>query len=974
MKSNSQEAKKTTKQRSNKGTKEAENMELKFLYTNADQFVNKRDDLLARIAGDEPDVILITEVIPKSQANPIPSALLSIDGYKPSFNFDPSSTNLGASGIRGVAIYSKTTLNAYEIDINVKDSADHIWIELPTSSQPLLVGCIYRSPSNDGDKDAAMKSATITAQVVKAAFEKNNNVVMAGDFNYKEIDWDNEHAPTNKEHQANFINALQECYMYQHVTEPTRFRSNETPNLLDLILSSEESMIKDLVYRPPLGESDHICLRFNVMCGKQEFATEDPKKRNFFKTDYAAVAEELRKYDWVSMLTGNFDDDYKLFFDILEQVMMKYTPLKTPRRKKKNLYMTRESRIMKNKKLRLWRKFLLTRSTYDHNNYIRCKNSFRALSRKLRRDFELEITKDMKEKPKHFWNYATSRLKTREKISSLAKPDGTTAKTAQDKAETLNNFFASVFTVEDLTNMPSPPTYVIDEVIYSILITPEVVQNKLKSLNPNKSPGHDNWHPHFLCQIADVICLPLSILYGKSLKEGSHATWRKAIIAAIYKKGKKSDPGNYRPVSLTSVISKIMESIVRDAVVEHLMKNNLFTNDQHGFVPGRNCITQLLVCLEEWTQMIEDGVCFDAIYTDFAKAFDSVPHERLFLKIESLGIKGDILSWLKSFLQGRTQCVNVDGACSSWQKVVSGIPQGSVIGPILFVIFINDMPDVIKHNFCKLFADDCKLYGEVTADGENLVQTDLTLLEEWSRIWQLPFNAKKCKSMHFGRKNPKRVYTLNGQELEQITSEKDLGVMVDDELKFHVHAAAATKKANQMLGVIKRTYRTRDAETMMTLYKSMVRPHLEYGNAIWGPIYMGDLKLIEGVQRRATKLIPHLKELPYEERLTALNLPSMEYRRKRGDMIQCFKIMNSLVRLEKEVLFTPIPSDNTRGHNQRVLRHKTHNATRAKSFSQRSIRNWNSLPKPVINAPSVDTFKNRLDEAWKDRAFKTSAA
>lgn len=928
--------------------------------------------MLARIADDEPDVILITEVIPKSQSNPIAPALLNLEGYKASFNFEPNTADLGSSGIRGVAIYSKISLNASDIDIKVEESSDHIWIELPTKDKPLLVGCIYRSPSYDMDKEGCMKSAISTSQLIKAAYERNNNVIMVGDFNYKEIDWDNEYAPPNKEHQSNFINALQECYLHQHVTEPTRFRVNETPNLLDLLLTSEESMIKDLSYQPPLGGSDHICLCFNVNCGIQENIKEEPDKRNFYKTDYTAIVKDLRKYEWVSLLNSNFQDDYKCFFDKLEEIMVNHTPLKSPTRKKKNLYMTRESSKMKNKKIRLWKRYMSTRSSYDRNNYVRCKNTFRALTRKLRRDFELAISKGMKEKPKLFWSYAKSRLKTKEQISSLTKPDGSTARTAEDKAEALNNFFASVFTVEDVENMPPAPTYVIDEVVYSIQITPDVVKKKLEALNPNKSPGHDKWHPYFLREIADAICIPLSILYSKSLKEGAHESWKKAIIAAIYKKGKKSDPGNYRPVSLTSVISKVMESIVRDAVVEHLIKNKLFTDDQHGFVPGRNCITQLLVCMEDWTKMIEDGDCFDVIYTDFSKAFDSVPHERLFLKMESLGIKGDILRWIRSFLCGRTQCVNVDGAHSSWKEVISGIPQGSVIGPILFVIFINDMPDAVIHNFCKLFADDCKLYGKVSANGENLVQTDLAFLEEWSRVWQLPFNAKKCKAMHFGHNNPKRTYTLNGQVLDPITSEKDLGVMVDDKLKFHVHTAAATKKANQVLGVIKRTYKTRDKETITTLYKSMVRPHLEYGNAIWGPCYMGDLKLVEGVQRRATKLIPQLYDIPYEDRLRFLKLPSMEYRRKRGDMIQCFKIMNGLVRMETKELFTPIPSSITRGHNKRVLRQKSNKAARAMSFSQRSIRDWNILPKSVIEAPSVNAFKNRLDIAWKDKVYRTS--
>ena len=227
--------------------------------------------------------------------------------------------------------------------------------------------------------------------------------------------------------------------------------------------------------------------------------------------------------------------------------------------------------------------------------------------------------------------------------------------------------------------------------------------------------------------------------------------------------------------------------------------------------------------------------------------------------------------------------------------------------------------------------------------------------------------------MHFGYNNPKREYTLNGQVLESTEAEKDLGVMVDDKLRFHIHTAFAVKKANQMLGVIKRTYVTRDAVTIPTLYKSMVRPHLEYGNAIWGPCYVGDSKSVEGVQRRATKLVSEVRDLCYEDRLEALKLPSMEYRRKRGDMIQCYKIMNGLVRIEAQDLFTRIPSINTRGHGQRVLRTKAHKATRIKSFSQRTIKSWNSLPIDVINAPSINAFKSRLDEAWKEKIYKTSA-
>ena len=194
----------------------------------------------------------------------------------------------------------------------------------------------------------------------------------------------------------------------------------------------------------------------------------------------------------------------------------------------------------------------------------------------------------------------------------LTRHDGSKASTPSDKAETLNNFFASIFTIEDLSNIPDMPSINVEVVLSDMDISPKTVRDKLKKLNQNKSPGHDNWHPYTLNELADVISVPLSILYNKSLREGAHKSWLKAVITPIFKKGKKDESSNYRPVSITSVISKIMESIVRDRIVEHLMKNSILANDQHGFVPGRHCITQILLCLEEWTSMVEKGEIFDA--------------------------------------------------------------------------------------------------------------------------------------------------------------------------------------------------------------------------------------------------------------------------------------------------------------------------------------------------------------------------
>ena len=268
-------------------------------------------------------------------------------------------------------------------------------------------------------------------------------------------------------------------------------------------------------------------------------------------------------------------------------------------------------------------------------------------------------------------------------------------------------------------------------------------------------------------------------------------------------------PENYRPISITSVISKLMESFVKDAIMDHLIKHKLLADDQNGFALGSNCITQLLLSLEEWTKLVEEGEAFDVIYTDFSKAFDSVTHKRLLIKLERIGITGDLLRWIRSFLRDRTQCVNVEGVLSGWKDVMSGVPQGSVIGQILFVIFINDMPEEVLKSLCKLFADDCKLYRAVTANDANDLQQNMCNLEAWSAKWQLPFNATKCKVLHSRANNLRHLYMLNNHTLESTKSEKDVGIIIDEDLKYHVHTTSAAKKANQVLGIIKKSYVTR---------------------------------------------------------------------------------------------------------------------------------------------------------------------
>ena len=309
-------------------------------------------------------------------------------------------------------------------------------------------------------------------------------------------------------------------------------------------------------------------------------------------------------------------------------------------------------------------------------------------------------------------------------------------------------------------------------------INVESVKLKLKSLNPNKSPGPDKISPRVLKELHNELALPLAYLFNLSLIEGKlPSAWKHAEVTAIFKKGNKSDPGNYRPVSITSIICRILESFIRDTIQIHMEKHNLYSKCQHGFRKRRSCTSQLLEVMEDFTSFMDNKQDFDVIYMDFKKAFDSVPHERLLVKLQGYGITGYLLQWIRSFLEGRTQKVKIGSQCSKISNVTSGIPQGSILGPILFTIFINDLPDTIK-SICKIFADDTKIYD--ISENCITIQNDLDSLQSWSKKWLLFFNNQKCKRLHHGRNNEKHEYHLennNGIDvLPEGDQEKDLGV------------------------------------------------------------------------------------------------------------------------------------------------------------------------------------------------------
>ena len=470
----------------------------------------------------------------------------------------------------------------------------------------------------------------------------------------------------------------------------------------------------------------------------------------------------------------------------------------------------------------------------------------------------------------------------------------------------------------------------------------------------------------------------LTLLFNKTiLDEKLPVSWKEAEVKPIFKKGCKATPGNYRPVSLTSIVCKLFEKFVRDALDKHLTSNNLLSPDQFGFCKGRSCTSQLLVTLQEWMSSLDSKVPVDAIYLDFRKAFDTVPHKRLINKLYGYGVRGHLLQWIKEFLTDRQQYVSVNGHCSGRVPVTSGVPQGSVLGPTLFIYFINDLPDVTCTK-TKIFADDTKAYTPInTEKDKDDLQTCINNLVSWSEKWLLNFNSQKCKVLHLGDNNPLYKYFITedgvNKELEVTTLEKDLGVYVDPELNFNDHINETTKKARKISALLLRTITYKSKDILIPLYKALVRPILEYANSVWCPYIRKHINSIERIQRNFTKRIHGLNELEYCERLKILKLPSLEFRRIRGDLIEAFKILhNKYDPTTTKPLLTldSSPKHSIRANDLKLIKYRTERKPYQMFFTNRIINIWNSLPDSIVNAPSINSFKNKIDDHLKEFSYK----
>ena len=425
---------------------------------------------------------------------------------------------------------------------------------------------------------------------------------------------------------------------------------------------------------------------------------------------------------------------------------------------------------------------------------------------------------------RQFYAYIKQRTKARPSIGPLKDKDGNTVSGDKEMAGILNDFFSSVFTRENKEQILEPKSMHFNNELSGVQVTVKKVKEKIGRLRRGVAAGPDNIGPTLLQELVIEVASPLASIMRKTLDGIIPADWRTANVCPIFKKGAKSSPGNYRPVSLTSVCCKMMESIIKDDIVRHLERNRLIKPSQHGFMRGRSCASNLLSFLEKITAAVDDWQAVKIIFLDFAKAFDKVPVERLLKKVWAHGIRGQLFRWIRGWLKDRQQRVVLNGEASLWELVLSGVPQGSVLGPLLFLIFINDL-DESGHaaEIILKFADDTKIAQPIrNKEDKRRLQSALDGLTDWADRWGMEFNVQKCKTMHVGHNNPRHEYSMGNSRLETTEEERDLGVIMSRKLKPGQQCAKAARMAQMVLGQIGRAFHLRDKHVFVKLYKTYV--------------------------------------------------------------------------------------------------------------------------------------------------------
>lgn len=867
---------------------------------------SKTNDFYLMTTSCDYDVIVLTETWLRGDVSNV-----ELSSNYNIFRCDRSSVTSQLQRGGGTLIAVKKSIFGENVQLERSESLEQVVVKVSSPSTSIYVCGIYLRPNSEPSKFVA-HSDCVEQIINKAAC--GDSVVIVGDYNLPHLLWSYDddvdcYLPTNASTEQELV--FVENMISSGLQQICNIR-NSNGRLLDLafvkncdveLFEAPSSILPTDRHHNPFVlrlTTQSASESLNIIPTDQEF--------DYDRCDHEAVIEDLRLLNWENIFSGaNVNQALAAFYNLLFSIISRHTPLRrpNPRRSNNQPWWNPDLRHRRNVLRKARRRYLRHRTV---ENMIMLRNleaEYNACVSSYFREYICRIQDEVKANPSSFWRYFKSRKDAQSIPSKMSFGDSTSQDT-ESSAELFADYFKTVYNVnhplnsyELLTFLPS-----FDIQLPFPTFSEAEVSNALNSVDPSKGPGSDKLPPAFIQRCAQVLGLPVCILFNLSLSEGIFPdAWKVSAVTPIHKAGSTHDVQNYRPISILCCLAKTLELLIHERM--YAAAKPIISHSQHGFVKNRSTTTNLMVYVSALNSSLEKRRQVDSIYVDFSKAFDKVPHELALRKLERLGFPHWLIIWLQSYLRERSAYVKLRFAKSARFATPSGVPQGSHLGPLIFVLFVNDLIHHLKSEHL-MYADDLKIYRTISTIVDcAALQQDIDAIANWCDVNGMEMNALKCKVLSFS-KSPLQFnfnYVANGVSLERVTSIRDLGVIINSKLNFSDHITMTTSKAFAMLGFIRRNaYEFRDVYALKNVYCTIVRSLLEYAVQIWAPYIVTHITRIERVQRCfirfALRRLPwndSLRLPPYEQRCQLIKLESLQSRRVLLQRMFAFDIVTNRI-------------------------------------------------------------------------------
>ena len=776
---------------------------------------------------------------------------------------------------------------------------------------------------------------------------------------------------------------IQSLNLIQLIDQPTRITQN-TSNLRDLTITSNINSVLDRGILPPFSHIDHFPTFVSLNLSSSPVKSTFKQIWDYAHMDTDRLAELLVHTDWDSVIEHDIDTATTNFTQTLLAAAAETIPIKTIRTRVQNkpwvnAALKREMR----KRDRLFKLAQKHRTEYHWSNWRQQRNFTTALNKKLKENYlgnQVHNLLEAKKTPHEYHRILKNMLgrsKT-ETVPPLTGPNGVTMTNDSDKAELLGDFFARQSLLDIDSDHPIPRTAPVDPpppTLNNIIVTEDEVLRTLNSIDPNKSTGSDNIPPRLLKMTAIIIKSPLTKLFNMSLSQGIFpASWKEANVLPIFKKkGSSSDPTNYRPISLLPCLSKILEKIVFKRIYQHVTENDILSERQSGYRPKHNTEIQLIYLINNIFKALDEGQDFSVIYLDISKYFDKIWHKGLIFKCKNYcGISGNLLSWLTSYLHNRKQIVKVGNSQSAPKLINAGCPQGSVLGPLLALIYLNDL-SYKTDNDILFFADDTSLYAQHPHTWTMLhqsLQQDLHNIQQFGKEWIIKFNSSKTIQQTFTNKNTQNppVLLFDGQQIPCATNHKHLGLNISTDMHFHEHINEIILKVNRALSPLYPLSRILPRHILNNIYSVYILPLFDYCDTIYdGHLTVSDSLRLERLHNRAGRLVTGaLFRTPTQKLLEDLGWTTLKTRRDIHKLTTFHTLTNDSDHKLPNIITDLIPETRalTTGRplrNALALTQPQNKTTGYQnSYIPATIKKWNQLPTALTSVRSSRSFKKEI--------------